>query len=627
MNANELLRQRITAGAIAVLWTVAVALSLTWNKKIRDSEVMSFARIEADSVLFKDIIIRDWITLKGNVYAPVSEHTSPNPHLIIPERDLTLPGGRQYTLINPAFMTREVHDLQNQRRHILGHITSLAPLRPRNAPDLWESQVLKQFEHDRADQSTVQEIDGTLYFRLMRPLITRQECLRCHAHQGYTVGSVRGGISASIPLAPLLESAQRHFLAVFAAHGLIWLFGIVAVLAWTWKARRHISERIRHEKELLIKETAIAHSSNAVVLTDLEGNITYANGMFYSLLGIEEGTAPRGASIFRHLNIPDATEIVEEIVAMKKWYAEVSIPTANSMDIHVLIAAALITSPSGAMVGITFSIADITMRKSAETALTETREALKQRHDTMEKDLMIAQLVQHDLMSMKTPQSDYLNIDYRYRPVEKVGGDIFSFSPGSDGALGLFIGDVTGHGVAAALFHSLIKSALEKIGMDHFNAPGTYIHELNNELAGSMTSYFLTGIYGCFRLDRHCDAVIFAFANGGHPAPVLMRRQGGLERLPAGGTVLGLTRDNHYDETVVTLRRGDRLFLYTDGIPETTDSGHRMIGYDEGLSELINRSRRESLSETLDAILEQLGSFRGAAPISDDVLIIGIEVR
>jgi len=75
-----------------------------------------------------------------------SEYTPPNPYLShIPERDIKLPSGKTLTLVNPAYMTRQVYDMAKKEFGTLGHITSLRPVNPGNAPDLWEARALESF--------------------------------------------------------------------------------------------------------------------------------------------------------------------------------------------------------------------------------------------------------------------------------------------------------------------------------------------------------------------------------------------------------------------------------------------------------------------------------------------------
>ena len=92
-------------------------------------------------------LFRQWAASHGGVYVPVDEHTPPNPLLEdIPERDILTPSGRQLTLINPAYIMRQVNELAYERQEVLGHLTSLNPLRAENAPDAWEAEALRAFE-------------------------------------------------------------------------------------------------------------------------------------------------------------------------------------------------------------------------------------------------------------------------------------------------------------------------------------------------------------------------------------------------------------------------------------------------------------------------------------------------
>ncbi|GAG33923.1 unnamed protein product, partial [marine sediment metagenome] len=110
-------------------------------------KTLEAARIQARTAHAKDVIYRRWNAGYGGVYVPVTKKTQPNPYLSgIPERDITTPSGRTLTLINPAYMTRQVHELAKEKYGVLGHITSLNPIRPQNAPDPWEIKALEEFE-------------------------------------------------------------------------------------------------------------------------------------------------------------------------------------------------------------------------------------------------------------------------------------------------------------------------------------------------------------------------------------------------------------------------------------------------------------------------------------------------
>ena len=148
----------------------------------------------------KDVVYRKWASIHGGVYVPVSEHTPPNPYLAnVPNRDVETTSGLKLTLVNPAYMTRQVHELGLADYGLRGHITSLNPLRPENAPDEWERKSLEEFNRGKDEVWSLEKINDKVYLRYMRPFLVDSSCLKCHAHQGYKVGDIRGGISVSCP--------------------------------------------------------------------------------------------------------------------------------------------------------------------------------------------------------------------------------------------------------------------------------------------------------------------------------------------------------------------------------------------------------------------------------------------
>ncbi len=119
-------------------WTLAVFLSfafMAWRD--RQAELQTAEAVALDN-FNKDLLIRRWAATQGGVYVPASPDVPPNPYLAdIPERDLQTPSGRSLTLVNPAYMTRLIHEMSRTQYGIRAHITSLDPIRPENAPDGW----------------------------------------------------------------------------------------------------------------------------------------------------------------------------------------------------------------------------------------------------------------------------------------------------------------------------------------------------------------------------------------------------------------------------------------------------------------------------------------------------------
>ena len=213
-----------------IVWTLLFLLSLSLSHHASREKTREIARAEASMALQKDILYRLWGARHGGVYVPVSEHTPPNPNLAhIPERDLTTPSGRRLTLVNPAYMTRQVFQMGREFKGPQGHITSLKPLWEGNAPDDWERQALLAFEKGEKEIAGTTTIDGKPFFRLIRPYLTDQACLKCHAQQGYKLGDVRGGITVSIPMTELIAAEVKERRNTWGGLGLFWLLGLMMI--------------------------------------------------------------------------------------------------------------------------------------------------------------------------------------------------------------------------------------------------------------------------------------------------------------------------------------------------------------------------------------------------------------
>jgi PAS domain S-box-containing protein len=236
---------------LLILWTVLVGSVLLWSLSQERIGTEETARIQARSAFEKDLIYRRWIAGHGGIYVPATENTPPNPYLShIRERDITTPSGRVLTLINPAYVTRQVHEMDMKQYGLRGHLTSLKPIRPANAADEWETKALHAFEQGAKEVSSIEKLDNQSYMRLMRPMITEQACLRCHAEQGYKVGDLRGGISVSVPMSPLRVVASGQMTMLALGHGILWLLGLSGISIGGWHLRQRIREKEQAEEKI-----------------------------------------------------------------------------------------------------------------------------------------------------------------------------------------------------------------------------------------------------------------------------------------------------------------------------------------------------------------------------------------
>jgi diguanylate cyclase (GGDEF)-like protein len=250
---SRLIQPRTYFLLLASGWTFVIAVSLLASISVHRQEIVTIAQNVARAYIDKDILYRNWNALHGGIYVPVDRGISPNPFYppSVKERDVITPSGRHLTLVNPAYMTRQIYELAQKEHKISGRITSLKPLRPENKADDWEESALRDFERGEQEVSSViTEEAGIRYVRLMRPLVTEESCLPCHVHQGYKKGDIRGGISVRLPMM-LFEPAIRNEVGLLlAGHGVIWLLGLTGLYAGYTGLRRRTKERDLAEEEL-----------------------------------------------------------------------------------------------------------------------------------------------------------------------------------------------------------------------------------------------------------------------------------------------------------------------------------------------------------------------------------------
>jgi hypothetical protein len=208
----------------------------------------------AQALLEKDLLYREWSILHGGVYVPQFAPAAPGASGRDEDREIVTPSGQALALLNPAEVSRQVFEMQEQQTSIRGHITSLKPLRAANRPDDWERQALADFEKGRKEVSSIETLQGKRFFRLMRPLVIVPACLRCHEEAGHKPGEIRGGISVTVPMSRFVSPGTNLRLGM--AHLALWLMGMTGLIFGARNLQGHIRARqgAVAERERLIAE-------------------------------------------------------------------------------------------------------------------------------------------------------------------------------------------------------------------------------------------------------------------------------------------------------------------------------------------------------------------------------------
>jgi signal transduction histidine kinase/DNA-binding NarL/FixJ family response regulator len=261
---------------IFVLWTILIA-GLAWrDDRSSKDDVMALTAMVAETAIDRDILYRRWAAGHGGVYVPVDEKTPPNPYLAAnPKRDVVLPDGTRLTLVNPAYMTRQVYELAKEEGGVYGHLTSINPIRPANSPDPWETTALQSFEEGRVTATTVASINNEPYLRMMKVLPLKAPCLPCHGGLGAKVGQVRGGISVSVPFTPIAAILESSFARHFVQSTLIWLPAIGGLFWVRQRYRRQLADTVKAREEKAIAEKRMAQAQKLEALGILAGGVAH----------------------------------------------------------------------------------------------------------------------------------------------------------------------------------------------------------------------------------------------------------------------------------------------------------------------------------------------------------------
>lgn len=266
---------------------------------------------------------------------------------------------------------------------------------------------------------------------------------------------------------------------------------------------------------------------------------------------------------------------------------------------------------------------DVTARREAEEALRRSKEA-------MQHDLLVAAAVQRSLLPPPELTVGPWRLAHAFQPCDDLAGDGVGVVPLPDGRTALYLLDVSGHGVGAALLSFALNHLLTSVGegsllIEGSNGvrsvapPARVAERLNRQFPMERSRQYFTLVYGVLdQTARRLDYVI-----AGHPAPVLVPRDGAPTTVAGAGLPIGMIEDAKYTGESLDLAPGDRLYLYTDGVVEASNRDDEEFGGDRLLDEL-GRWRDRPLCAGLEAVTGAVRAWSGDR-VADDVSLLALE--
>lgn len=410
--------------------------------------------------------------------------------------------------------------------------------------------------------------------------------------------------------------------------------------------RQEAERKLRHSEALY--HSLVENLPQNIIRKNLEGQFTFANRQFCRALGVklEDVIGKTDLDFFpkelaakylrddhRVMDTGQPYETVEEHLP----------PGGKPMYVHVVKTP--LRDANASIIGLQAIFWDITQQRLAEekirranTALAQSRRELRIRNQQMEEDLHMAREIQLTMLPQQypsfphhaNPERSVFRFTHRYLPTGSVGGDFFTVSALSDMKAAVFLCDVAGHGVQAALVTAMIRALVEEL-KPLATQPGQFMTKLNSDLHTILqhtgTPLLTTGFY----LVADAETGVMQYANAGHPKPLHIRRSANsvVQLSNASGKsqpVLGLMPDAVYEASEILLLDRDLLLLFTDGLIEVENTEGTL--YDTPL--LVSAAQQHlklNAKRMLDALLGEVRRFAANAVFSDDVCLVGMEYR
>jgi len=270
----------------------------------------------------------------------------------------------------------------------------------------------------------------------------------------------------------------------------------------------------------------------------------------------------------------------------------------------------------------------------AEKQLRSLNNELIEKDQRIDIDLKAAAEIQKSLLPQTTFVVENLEIAWKFEPCGHMGGDIFNIFQIDSEHLGIYMLDVSGHGVPAAMVtvsvsQFLQQNTVQKLKNSSFMSPTQVLNALDKEFPFERFNNFFTITY--FIINTKNGDIIYS--NAGHPYPILLRKNETLELLKKGGPTIGMRgfevlddRKFRFEEGHLKIKPEDKLFIYTDGIVEYQNDNEEFYG-DDRFYNSLKVLKNESVHNIIDQCIKSLMEFGNNTSPQDDITLLGLGLK
>ena len=324
-------------------------------------------------------------------------------------------------------------------------------------------------------------------------------------------------------------------------------------------------------------------------------------------------------------------EVIQHLREHRLWITSPASPgydpELESQFTHLDSAAIAVGQNPSYILSLGIRQAEGTTREELLVMLESIRAAIgfKLRQSTLENQLRQAQSIQMSLLPSRLPPLAGFEFAAASLPADEVGGDVYDLQAIEDGTLGVLIADASGHGLPAALQARDVVIGV-RMGQAHNEKIRSLIQRLNSVIHNTtLSSRFISLFYAELE-----DTGNLTYVNAGHCPPLLITPTGEVFELQVSGPVLGPLEDATYRRRSCTVRPGEVLVLYTDGVIErrgeddVADANPLEFGRDK-LIEIVQAHRDRPAAEILVRVTDAVREFGGGAPWGDDITLLVIK--